>query len=68
MLKYPRFANLALSGISLHVPAQNRNTEQESLRYTLQVRKRFTTCSCIKGLYFEDLKLEKEEEHKGEER
>jgi len=25
MLKYPRFANLAWSGIALHVPAQNRN-------------------------------------------
>jgi hypothetical protein len=30
LLKYPRCANLAWSGIALHVPAQNRNTLLEN--------------------------------------
>jgi len=38
---------------------------QESPGYTLRVGKRFTTCSCTKGLYFEDLKLKREEEGEG---
>jgi len=39
--------------------------KQESLEYTSQVGERFTTCSRMKGLYSEDLKLEKEEEGEG---
>jgi len=37
-------------------------------RLVTRVRKRFTTCSHTKGLYSEDLKLEKEEEGEGGER
>jgi hypothetical protein len=37
----------------------------KSLQDTLHRGKGSTTCSRTKGLYFEDLKLEKEEEGKG---